>query len=46
MLWKDKYELGVPISDAQHRELFQRVGGFLKNPSLPGLLGGKGEQCQ
>ena len=30
MLWKDKYELGVPLIDSQHRELFQRVDAFLK----------------
>ncbi|NLK01433.1 MAG: hemerythrin family protein [Clostridia bacterium] len=35
MLWKDKYELGVPIIDAQHRELFQRVGDFLKTLRSP-----------
>jgi hemerythrin len=30
MLWKDKYELGVPMIDAQHKELFRRVETFLK----------------
>lgn len=30
MLWKDKYELGVPLIDAQHKELFQRVEAFLQ----------------
>ena len=35
MLWKDKYELGVPIIDAQHKELFQRVGDFLKTLRSP-----------
>lgn len=30
MLWKDKYELGVPMVDAQHKELFKRVDSFLQ----------------
>lgn len=30
MLWKDRYELGVPEIDAQHKELFRRVDSFLK----------------
>ncbi len=30
MLWKDKYELGVPLIDEQHKELFQRVENFMK----------------
>lgn len=30
MLWKDRYELGVPRIDAQHKELFRRVGSFLQ----------------
>ena len=30
MLWKDQYELGVPVIDAQHKELFRRVDSFLK----------------
>lgn len=29
MIWKDKYEIGVPEVDDQHRELFARVGSFL-----------------
>ncbi|HAA38126.1 MAG TPA: hemerythrin [Firmicutes bacterium] len=29
MLWKDKYELGVAVIDAQHKELFKRVESFL-----------------
>ncbi len=29
MLWRDKYALGVPVVDAQHRELFQRVETFV-----------------
>lgn len=30
MLWKDTYELGVPVIDAQHKELFKRVEAFLQ----------------
>ena len=30
MLWKDKYELGVPLIDKQHKELFRRVEAFLQ----------------
>ncbi len=30
MLWKDKYQLGVVIIDQQHKELFERVGAFMK----------------
>ena len=30
MLWKDKYELGVAVIDAQHKELFRRVESFLQ----------------
>jgi hemerythrin len=30
MLWKDKYELGVPPIDSQHKELFKRVDTFLQ----------------
>lgn len=29
MLWKDKYALGVPVVDMQHRELFKRVETFV-----------------
>lgn len=29
MLWRDKYALGVPVVDEQHRELFQRVEAFV-----------------
>lgn len=29
MLWKDKYELGVPLIDTQHKELFRRVEAFV-----------------
>ncbi|PWJ52070.1 bacteriohemerythrin [Faecalicatena contorta] len=31
MLWKEKYELGDPNIDEQHKELFQRVEEFMKN---------------
>jgi len=30
MLWKDQYKLGVPLIDAQHKELFGRVEAFLQ----------------
>jgi len=30
MLWKDNYELGVPLIDEQHKELFRRVESFLQ----------------
>lgn len=30
MLWKDRYELGVVLIDAQHKELFTRVEAFMK----------------
>lgn len=30
MLWKDKYELGVPLIDTQHKELFRRVESFMQ----------------
>ena len=30
MLWRDNYELGVPVIDAQHKELFRRVESFLQ----------------
>lgn len=30
MLWKDKYELGVDVVDAQHIELFRRVQIFMQ----------------
>ena len=30
MLWRDKYELGVPAIDSQHKELFQRVDTFFQ----------------
>lgn len=30
MLWKDKYELGVPLIDEQHKELFRRVEAFMQ----------------
>ncbi len=30
MLWKEKYKLGIENIDHQHKELFDRVGEFLK----------------
>lgn len=30
MLWKEKYELGVPLIDEQHKELFKRVESFMQ----------------
>lgn len=30
MLWKDKYELGFPLIDNQHKELFRRIDAFLQ----------------
>jgi hemerythrin len=30
MLWRDKYELGIPLIDSQHRELFRRVDTFFQ----------------
>lgn len=30
MLWKEKYELGVPVVDTQHQELFRRVETFMQ----------------
>ncbi|HHY82968.1 MAG TPA: hemerythrin family protein [Clostridiales bacterium] len=30
MLWKESYEIGVPLIDAQHKELFRRVELFLQ----------------
>ncbi len=35
MLWKDKYELGVPLIDAQHKELFRRVDAFMQTLRSP-----------
>lgn len=35
MLWKDKYELGVPVVDTQHKELFERVELFVKTLRSP-----------
>ncbi|MGI6037433.1 MAG: bacteriohemerythrin [Limnochordia bacterium] len=28
-MWKDKYRIGVPLIDEQHKELFQRVSNFI-----------------
>ena len=30
MLWKEKYELGVPLIDEQHKELFKRIENFIQ----------------
>lgn len=35
MLWKDKYELGVPLIDTQHKELFRRVDLFMQTLRSP-----------
>ncbi len=35
MLWKEKYELGVPLIDTQHRELFMRVDAFMQTLRSP-----------
>jgi len=31
MIWKDRYNLGVPLIDEQHQELFRRVSDFVEN---------------
>lgn len=35
MIWKEKYRLGVPLIDEQHRELFRRVSVFLQTVRSP-----------
>ena len=30
MVWKEKYQIGVPLIDQQHEELFRRVTDFLE----------------
>ncbi|MFA9380433.1 MAG: bacteriohemerythrin [Acetanaerobacterium sp.] len=35
MVWKEKYKLGVPQIDEQHRELFRRVTVFLETVRSP-----------
>lgn len=30
MLWRDKYQVGVPLIDEQHEELFKRVNNFIE----------------
>lgn len=31
MLWREKYELGVPLVDIQHKELFKRIEAFIQS---------------
>lgn len=35
-MWKEKYKLGVPLIDTQHKELFSRVTDFVKALRSPG----------
>ncbi len=35
MIWKEKYKLGVPMIDEQHKELFRRVSAFLETVRSP-----------
>lgn len=35
MIWKEKYQLGVPQIDDQHRELFSRVTDFVETLRRP-----------
>ncbi len=35
MIWKEKYKLGVPTIDEQHKELFRRVTVFLQTVRSP-----------
>jgi hemerythrin len=30
MIWKEKYNVGVPVIDQQHKELFERVTTFVE----------------
>jgi hemerythrin len=41
MLWKAQYELGVPLIDEQHKELFRRVESFLQALRSAGSWDGK-----
>lgn len=36
MIWKDKYNIGVPLIDEQHKELFRRVADFVQTLRSPG----------
>ncbi|HWQ75965.1 MAG TPA: hemerythrin family protein [Syntrophomonas sp.] len=44
MLWKDKYALGVPLVDEQHKELFRRVEVFIQTLRSPSSWEEKVEQ--
>lgn len=37
MMWKESYRLGVPLIDEQHKELFERVGAFVRTLRGPEL---------
>ncbi|MGM0602558.1 MAG: bacteriohemerythrin [Bacillota bacterium] len=30
MIWRDEYKIGVELVDKQHKELFKRLGNFIK----------------
>lgn len=36
MMWKEKYRIGIPLVDDQHRELFDRVEKFVAALRKPG----------
>ncbi len=35
-MWKEKYKIGIPLVDQQHKELFDRVEEFIKALRKPG----------
>ncbi len=35
MIWKEKYKLGIPAIDEQHKELFRRVLAFIETVRSP-----------
>ncbi len=35
MIWKEKYKLGIPEIDEQHKELFRRVLAFIETVRSP-----------